>query len=167
MTEPLAVLLLPRRLEDFELKGHARDLLSIPRVIALEPSGRRVPKFLREMLPVRQTKRLRFPGEPRLVALYHPGQYPLARALCGHYEGAELWYFRPEPGSLSAAGPYSRDELLEAIDHPVALVCPSSGWAAASWVAPGARVSRTASRSSGTRVQMAWPAMEAADQANR
>ena len=113
MTEPLAVLLLPRRLEDFELKGHARDLLTIPRVIALEPSARRVPKFLRDMLPVRQANRVRFPGEPRLVALYHPGQYPLARALCGHYEGAELWYFRPEPGSLSAAGPYSRDELFE------------------------------------------------------
>ena len=113
MTEPLAVLLLPRRLEDFELKGYARDLLRIPRVIALEPSGRRVPKFLRDMLPMRQAKRLRFPGEPRLVVLYHPAQYPLARALCGHYEGAELWYFRPGPGSLCAAGPYSREELLE------------------------------------------------------
>ena len=113
MTEPLAVLLLARRLEEFEFKGLARDLLRIPRVVALEPSKRRVPRFLRDALPVRQARRLRFPGEPRLVALYHPREYPLARALCGRYEGAELWYFRPAPEALSALAPYSRAELLE------------------------------------------------------
>jgi hypothetical protein len=113
MTEPLAVLLLPCRLEDFELEDYARDLLAIPRVIALEPSGRRVPKLLRDMLPVRQARRLRFPGEPRVVALYHPGQYPLARALCGHYKGAELWYFRADPDWLRVTSLYSGDELRE------------------------------------------------------
>ncbi len=37
MSEPLAVLLLPCKLEQFELAKHARGLLSIPRVLALEP----------------------------------------------------------------------------------------------------------------------------------
>jgi hypothetical protein len=111
--EPLAVLLLPCRLEDFELEAHARDLLNIPRVIALEPSPRRTPKVLRDVLPVRQARRLRLPGEPRVIIIYHPSQYPLARALCARYERAELWYFRGRPGVLDAERGYTRQELQE------------------------------------------------------
>jgi hypothetical protein len=93
--EPLAVLLLPTKLEHFHLAEHARDLLAIPRVIALEPGRLRTPRFLREAAPLRAAKRLRFPGEPRVLVLYHPRQYPLARALCARHEQAELWYVRP------------------------------------------------------------------------
>ena len=94
-TDSLAVLLLPGRLEGIALEAHARDLLSIPRVIALEPSRIRPPRFLRDAISLRQARRLRFPGQPRLLLLYHPAQYPLARALCARYEDLELWYLSP------------------------------------------------------------------------
>jgi hypothetical protein len=110
--EPLAVLLLPSRLEEFERGAHARDLLTIPRVVALEASSRRTPRFLREAAPLRQAKRLRFPGQPRLLVLYHPAQYPLARGLRDRYE-AELWYMRAELGAISGAAGFTREELLE------------------------------------------------------
>ncbi len=106
MTEPaddaLAVLLLPGRLEGLALESHARDLLSIPRVVALEPSRIRPPRFLRDAACQRQARRLRFPGRLRLLVLYHPAQYPLARALCAHYQDAELWYIPPEREALQA-----------------------------------------------------------------
>jgi hypothetical protein len=38
-----------------------------------------------------------------LIVLYHPAQYPLARALVGRHE-VELWYIPPELESLKAAG---------------------------------------------------------------
>jgi hypothetical protein len=111
VSEPLAVLLLPAKLEDFELAEHARDLLSIPRVLALEPGRFKTPRWLRESAPLRAARRLRLPGDPRVFVLYHPAQYSLARALCARYEQSELWYFRPEPGSLGAGDP--DDELTE------------------------------------------------------
>lgn len=98
--EPLAVLLLPSKLEEFKLAQHARDLLSIPRALALEPSRFKGPRFIRESIPARTARRLRFPGEPRMLILYHPRQYPLARALLARYEGAELWYVRPDEQEL-------------------------------------------------------------------
>jgi hypothetical protein len=88
----LAVLLLPTRLEDFELAAHARDLLDIPRVVAIEPprwqGWRPLPS---EILAIRQARRLRFPGAPKAVVLYHPRQFHLARALSAQHK-AELWY---------------------------------------------------------------------------
>ena len=95
-TDALAVLLLPGRLEGTALEAHARDLLSIPRVIALEPSRVRPPRFLRDAVSLRLARRLRFPGQPRLLLLYHPAQYPLARALCACHEDLELWYIAPQ-----------------------------------------------------------------------
>lgn len=92
--EPLAVLLLPTRLEEFRLQEHARELLNIPRVVALEASRHRTPRLLRDAAPLRQARRLRLPGEPRLLVLYQPEQYRLARALLARYEGSELWYVR-------------------------------------------------------------------------
>jgi hypothetical protein len=116
MTEPaddaLAVLLLPARLEGLAFESHARDLLSIPRVVALEPSRMKAPGFLRDALCQRQARRLRFPGRLRLLVLYHPAQYPLARALGAHYQDLELWYIRPERGSLRAADEAKTRELL-------------------------------------------------------
>lgn len=107
MTEPaddvLAALLLPSRLEGFAREDHARGLLSIPRVVALEPSRMRPPGFFRDAICQRQARRLRFPGRLRLLVLYHPAQYPLARALCARYQDLELWYIPPERETLEAA----------------------------------------------------------------
>jgi hypothetical protein len=109
MTEPLAVLMLPGKLEGFTLKAHARDLLAIPRVVALEPSRVRTPRFTRDATSARQARRLRFPGTPRVLVLYHPTQYPLARALRSRYEDAELWYVPPDLDGLRATGRADRD----------------------------------------------------------
>lgn len=107
MTEPaddaLAVLLLPGRLEGLPRERHARDLLLIPRVIALEPSRMRAPAFLTDAVTQRQARRLRFPGMLRLLVLYHPAQYSLARALCAHYGDLELWYIPPGRETLGTA----------------------------------------------------------------
>jgi hypothetical protein len=117
MTEPaddvLAALLLPSGLEGFAREDHARGLLSIPRVVALEPSRVRPPRFLRDALCQRQARRLRFPGRLRLLVLYHPAQYPLARALCTHYQDVELWYIPPGPGPLPPAGEARPGELAD------------------------------------------------------
>jgi hypothetical protein len=109
--DALAALLLPARLEGFAREDHARGLLSIPRVVALEPSRVRPPGFLRDALCARQARRLRFPGRLRLLVLYHPAQYPLARALRTHYQDLELWYIPPEPGTLEAADAANQPEL--------------------------------------------------------
>ena len=107
--ESLAVLLLPGRLEGIACEEHARGLLSIPRVLALEPPRLKLSRFVREGAAGRQASRLRLPGEPRLLVLYHPAQYPLARALCARYEDTELWYIPPGRESLEAAEQESDD----------------------------------------------------------
>jgi hypothetical protein len=111
--EPLAVLLLPRRLEDFELAAHARDLLTIPRVVAVEPPHARTRRLRRNTVTALQARRLRFPGEPRAFVLYHPGQYPLARALLGVHGQAELWYVQPDRALLRADPEVGEEELIE------------------------------------------------------
>ena len=95
--EPLGVLLLPAKLEDMALAAHARDLLDIPRVVALEPSRARAPRLSRsEAVIIRQARRLRFPGKPRVLVLFHPRQYRLARGLSARHQ-AEIWYVTGEP----------------------------------------------------------------------
>jgi hypothetical protein len=94
LTEPLGVLVLPHKLEEFDLVGHARDLLDIPRVVAVEPSRFRRRNLLGDdIAALRQARRLRFPGQPKAIVLYDPRQYHLARALSTKH-GAEVWYFR-------------------------------------------------------------------------
>src|ERR1700729_1899666 len=120
MTEPaddvLAALLLPGPLEGFAREDHARGLLSIPRVVALEPSRMRPPGFFRDAICQRQARRLRFPGRLRLLVLYHPAQYPLARALCARYQDLELWYIPPERETMEAADEAHARELV-AVDR--------------------------------------------------
>ena len=111
--DPLAVLLLPGRLEGLAMEAHARDLLSIPRVVALEPSRLRPGRVLRDAALLRQGRRLRFPGRVRLLVLYHPAQYPLARALCARHENPELWYIPPGRGDLEIADQAHACELLD------------------------------------------------------
>ncbi|HEY1704361.1 MAG TPA: hypothetical protein VGG75_32090 [Trebonia sp.] len=130
--EPLGVLLLPGKLEEIEIQAHARDLLSIPRVVALEPPRVRLPRFLRATPSPRQAKRLKFPGTVRLLVLYDPEQYPLARALLARHEDAELWYLpsaapsavggrspatgSPPAGSTLDPAAGSADDLLSEFD---------------------------------------------------
>jgi hypothetical protein len=127
VTESLALLLLPAALEAFELSDHARRLLAIPRVVALEPSRFRTPRWMRDSIPARQVKRLRLPGEPRAVVLYGPAQYPLARGVCARYGTAELWYLRPgadpEDDELSDLDRLAQGRAAETrtIDSPQAL----------------------------------------------
>lgn len=94
--DSLALLLLRGPLEGFEFEEHARSLLTIPRVIALEATRARAPRVFREGAALRQARRLRFPGRVRLLVLYHPAQYALARALRDRHD-AELWYVEPHP----------------------------------------------------------------------
>lgn len=96
MAEHLAMLLLDGRLEGLALEDHARSLLSIPRVIALEPARVRTPRILRDSAVTRQAARIWIPGTLRVVVLYHPAQYPLARALNALHPESELWYLSRE-----------------------------------------------------------------------
>jgi hypothetical protein len=97
---PIAVLLLPRELEQFILRDQAEDLLSAPGVVAVEPARisygayLRLPSSVADGLAVTQARRLRLPGVPRAIVIFHPLQYPLARALIARHPDAELWYWR-------------------------------------------------------------------------
>ncbi|MFN8174810.1 MAG: hypothetical protein U0T02_07065 [Solirubrobacteraceae bacterium] len=98
MDGPSALLLLPRRLERFILSDLARDLLSAPRVAALEP-GRlpygaygRMPPALAASVARGSARRLALRGEPRVLVMFHPLQWPLASALLERHPRAELWY---------------------------------------------------------------------------
>jgi Glycosyl transferases group 1 len=98
--QPLALLLLPRTLEEFILRDQAQDLLRAPGVVAIEaPKLRygvlgRLPDWLGSALAVGQARRLKLPGIPKVIVIFHPFQYPLARALLDRHPGSELWYGR-------------------------------------------------------------------------
>jgi hypothetical protein len=47
-----------------------------------------------------------------LLVLYHPAQYPLARALGAQYQDLELWYIPPERAALGAADEAHARELV-------------------------------------------------------
>ncbi len=97
---PIAVLLLPRELERFILRDHAEDLLTAPGVVAVEPARMsygaylRLPESVGDGLAATQARRLRLPGTPRAIVIFHPLQYPLARGLIARHPDAELWYWR-------------------------------------------------------------------------
>lgn len=102
MPDPRALLLLPRPLEGFILADQARDLLRAPGVVAADPprvpygAVARLPAALRNRLARGTARRLlrALPGELRAVAIFHPVQWPLARALLAMRPDAELWYGR-------------------------------------------------------------------------
>ena len=115
----LLVLLLPEPLEAFSLRPLAEDLLRTPGVIAVDPPRAtyarlsRVPELLAIGMAGRQAQRLRrkLPGVVGAVAIFHPAQYPLARALTLLDESAELWY-----GTLWQPGGAGEDKLAD-LDH--------------------------------------------------
>jgi hypothetical protein len=97
---PICVLLLPRELESFILRDQAEDLLNGPGVVAVEPARvpygayLRLPAAVADGLAATQARRLRLPGVPRAIVIFHPLQYPLARSLIAQHPDAELWYWR-------------------------------------------------------------------------
>ena len=88
------MLLLPRSLEGFILREQAEDLLRSDSVVALEPARvpygafGRLPMGLADALAAAQARRLQLPGRPRAVIMFHPLQWPLARALLERYPQA-------------------------------------------------------------------------------
>src|SRR5215218_6919009 len=97
---PICVLLLPRTLESFILRDQAEDLLTAPGVVAVEPARisygayLRLPASVGDGLAATQARRLKLPGVPRAIVIFHPLQYPLARGLIAIHPDAELWYWR-------------------------------------------------------------------------
>jgi len=121
---PVCVLLLPRTLESFIQREQAEDLLRAPGVIAVDPprlrfgAVARMPEALGNAVAARQARRLlrevRRQGEPRVFVIFHPVQYPLARALLADCPGAELWYSRWDRYELAYdAGAGTRARLAE------------------------------------------------------
>jgi hypothetical protein len=96
----IAVLLLPRTLEQFILREQAEDLLKASGVVAVEPPRvpygvfGRVPLGFADALGANQGRRMKLPGRPKVVVMFHPLQWPLARALLARTPDSELWYGR-------------------------------------------------------------------------
>jgi hypothetical protein len=95
---PLAVLLLPVELERFDLRERAEDLLTAPGVVAVDPprlSYARIAgisEAVADGIANVQARRIRLPGHPRALVVFHPHQYPLARALWDAHPDSEIWY---------------------------------------------------------------------------
>lgn len=100
MADAVALLLLPRPLDGFILRDQVRDLLRAPGVVALDPprlpygAMGRLPRGLADTLGAGTARRLKLPGDPRAVAIFHALQYPLARGILARYPECELWYAR-------------------------------------------------------------------------
>jgi hypothetical protein len=116
------VLLLPERLERFEQRPLAEDLLQAGGVVAVDPPrtsyGRlaRIPDAFGVSIASKQARRLRrrLPGVPHAITIFHPGQYPLARALLSQVPECELWYgrvSRPEREAPEGAARRRLEEL--------------------------------------------------------
>ena len=88
MEQQLLVLLLPQPLERFHLETQARALLRAPGAVAVDPARipvGRIPATVAAGLAVGQAKRMRLPGIPAAVAIFHPLQFYLAGALLSRH----------------------------------------------------------------------------------
>src|SRR3954449_4310435 len=120
-TNRLLLLLLPERLEDFEHRPVAEDLMQGSGVVAVDPPRTsygalaRVPDALLVSIAAKQARRLRrrLPGEPRAVAIFHPAQYPLARGLLAELPESELWYGRFGRPEADEAAEKVRERLAD------------------------------------------------------
>jgi hypothetical protein len=80
------------------MRERAEDLLTAPGVAAVDPprvsyeSLARVSEGLADGVAAVQARRMRLPGYPRALVVFHPYQYPLARAVRSAHPDAELWY---------------------------------------------------------------------------
>jgi glycosyltransferase involved in cell wall biosynthesis len=88
-------------------------------VIAIEPARvsygayLRLPMVVAEGLAMTQARRLDLPGTPRAIVIFHPLQYPLARALIAEHRDAELWYWRWDRYEVAYDASKRRRERLE------------------------------------------------------
>ena len=95
---PLCLLLLPAPLERCAVRERAEDLLTAPGVAAVDPPRiswagvARVSEGVADGIAAVQARRIRLPGHPRALVVFHPHQYPLARAIRAYHPDAELWY---------------------------------------------------------------------------
>ena len=98
MAEPIALLLVPRRVEGFILHDQGQDLLRSPGVVAVEaprvPHGAlgRLPGPVAGAVAAAQARGLKMPGEPVVAMMFHPFQLPYAEAVLKRWPGCELWY---------------------------------------------------------------------------
>ncbi|HET8646299.1 MAG TPA: hypothetical protein VFO85_12465, partial [Vicinamibacteria bacterium] len=111
---------MPRTVGRFILFDQGQDLLRAPGVVAVEaprlPYGAlgRLPGPLADTLAGIQARRLRVPGRPVAAMMFHPFQWPFARALLSRWPDCELWYglFDRTPAAPDA-GPRTRARLEE------------------------------------------------------
>ena len=95
--KPIAVLLLPRALDELEGRDEIAALLRGPGVVALEPGrlpsmqGRRARAQARRLLR-------RLPGRPVAVVVFGDREQPLAEELAGRVLGCELIAARDTTG---------------------------------------------------------------------
>jgi hypothetical protein len=103
---PLAVVLLPSKLEESPQRARIEALLQSPGAVGVEPPaigyGSR-PGLLRQGIAAGQAKRMNLPGQPRAIVAFDERQYPLARALLAEHPEAELWYAGRTGGVLHEA----------------------------------------------------------------
>ena len=119
MASPLCLLLLPRTLEQFILRDQATDLLRSPGVVAAEPARLpygaygRLPQTVGDAIANVQARRLTrsLRREVGVVAIFHPLQYQLARAVVAR-TGAELWYGRWDRYEVAYDAPAKLRERL-------------------------------------------------------
>jgi glycosyltransferase involved in cell wall biosynthesis len=96
--DPVALLLVPRTVDRFILYDQGQDLLRAPGVVAVEapriPYGAlgRLPDWLADTLAGTQARRLRVPGQPVVAMIFHPFQWPFAKALLARWPDLKLWY---------------------------------------------------------------------------
>jgi hypothetical protein len=123
----LAVLLLPDALERSTMRERAEDLLTAPGVVAVDPprlrygAVARVSDTVADSLAAVQARRMRLPGFPRVLIVFHPDQYPLARSLRDLHPDAELWYGpADEPGDERRRALHKRalERATWQFDHP-------------------------------------------------
>jgi hypothetical protein len=106
---PLAVVLLPAKLERSPHRERIEALLEAPGAVAVEPAAigygatGSLPGLMRQRIAAGQARRMQLPGQPRAIVVFDARQYPLALALLAEHPEAELWYAGQEGGDLHQA----------------------------------------------------------------
>jgi hypothetical protein len=106
LLRPLGLLLLPAPLDEYPVPGDVAALQRAGRLVAVDPPRVsyqrlvRLPRIAAEVLAQTQARRLvkavRKRGDrPRVVVVFEPEQYLIARAILSRVQDTELWYRQP------------------------------------------------------------------------